>query len=151
MSDIDYSKYSYRDYKRARNGIRTKRGRVRYNFLNFDEYQKNVETAVNNDERVNESEFLDNDNIDIYKEDNNDDSDNEEEHIDNGYQIKDLRTKKFRRAKENMDSKKRKDFIAALVVVMCFALTIVSADIVSGGGLFDSIAAAFYSVKGVPV
>jgi len=155
MSDIDYSKFSYRDYKKSQRGIRSRRGKVRYNFVNYDEYRK---YNSQNEDNIKEEDVKGNDNTVKSERPDNENDDGEEVHkgsFPREINIEDLRTKKKQRVyqpREKMDkSNLKRDVIAVLMVVLCFALTIVSADIISGGDLFKNLAQVFNPESDVPV
>jgi hypothetical protein len=150
MTDIDYSKFSYREYKKGESGIRSKKGRIRYNFVNYEEYRKynGENNDVKEEVKAEENAVKENENREEIKEDKKENPESDEES-----HIEDLRSKKKSRAeKEPMDkSRLKRDVIAVMMVVICFALTIVSADILSGGEIFDKLGEAFISSSGVPV
>lgn len=149
MSDIDYNKFSYKDYKRSRKGIKSKRGRVRYNFSNYDVYKNHItdtekEIIMDNDNKLNNNKTQEEKN----KEKNKENLDN-----DKDSNIEDLRTKKKPMRIINISSKKvnrKRDIIAVLMVVICFTLTIISADIISGGEIFDNLSDVLAKASGIP-
>ena len=144
MSEIDYSKFSYKDYKRSRSGVRIKKGRIRYNFVNYEEYQKHIPSGIDNlatePEREGES-------IMETKETEEALDDSDESHIE------DLRTKK--KSKMTVEPRKKhnikRDVLAVMIIIICFTLTFITADIISGGEIFDKLADVFANSSSVPV
>lgn len=157
MSDIDYSKYSYKDYKKGKKSTRVYKGKVRYNFINYEEYKSYVPSYDDN----NDSEpVLEDIEMDRTDKSNNYRANNRPTNEDN-YTIEDMRTKKKSKMNITSDTKnvktkvrgnsRKRDIIAVMMVIICFMLTIVSADIISGGEIFENLAEVFATVSGVPV
>lgn len=150
MSDIDYSKFSYKDYKNNKSSYKNKKGQVRYNFISYQErpsytptYDKSLSNPIIEDP-INDNTCEVNDKKA---------SDTESEDVN----IEDLRSKK--KAKMRMPNSstttrghsRQRDIVAVLMVVICFCLTIVSADIISGGEIFNNLAEVLSSNNGAPI
>ena len=147
MSDIDYSQYSYRDYKKGKRVQRVRSGKINYNFSNYDVYLSAVEDN-------NSGSTLESSSPTPSPVPPSDKTKTEERKHFDGYIIEDLRSKKKIKIPRSGTVKTKnikRELAAVMIVILCFSLTVVSADILSGGELFEGVAAAFKTLTDVPV
>jgi hypothetical protein len=148
MSDIDYSQYSYRDYKKGKRVQRVRSGKINYNFSNYEVYR----SAMEEHNSVSTQDIPSAPPVSPAKPPekvNTTDKKSSGEYI-----IEDLRSKKKSKMRRDGTGKKRnikRELAAVMIVILCFSLTIVSADIFSGGELFEGVAAVFKTITDVPI